>query len=163
MGYYGVFLGLQYQNNSAMRQSFDANQYDESQSIRIKVPLTIPYMSDNDDFQRVDGIFEHQGEFYRLVKQKYAQDTLTVICVRDNTNKKIHQALSNYVKSFSDNPADQQQNSKLTISFIKDYFPQTFSLKTDTDGWQRDVIKNTRPGDMASTFVTSVTHPPERG
>jgi hypothetical protein len=162
MGYHGIFLGMQYRNDNAMRKILDANKYDESQTVTLKIPISIPYMTDNLTFERVDGKFEHQGEHYRLVTQKYAKDTLTVVCVRDIENKKISQALSNYVKTFSDKASDQNQNSKITFNFIKDYLPQVFSLKSISPGWEVDVIAYGFYTNLIPSFEASVVHPPER-
>jgi hypothetical protein len=162
MGYYGVFLGMQYRNDVAMTEVLDADQYDDSQTFTIKIPVAVPYMADNIDFQRVDGKFEHQGEHYRLVKQKYANDTLTVVCVKDIENKRISQALSNYVKNFSDKAGDQNQNSNITVNFIKDYIPQTFSVKSLSFGWEVDVVQYGFYRNLIPSFEASVVHPPER-
>jgi hypothetical protein len=162
MGYYGVFLGMEYRNDLFMVRVLDANEYDDSQTITLKIPLVLPYMSDDANFQRVNGKFEHKGEHYRLVKQKFENDTLTVVCVRDHENKKICQALSNYVKTFSDEGSDQHKNSKVTLSFIKDFIPQKFCLSTLTPGWQIDVIRHGLVHHLIPTFTSSVLHPPER-
>lgn len=163
MGYYGVFLGMQYRNDAAMLKSLDADQYEESQTIRFRIPISLPYVNDNSGFQRVDGKFEHEGEYYRLVKQKYAKDTLTVVCVKDFENKRINQALSNYVKTFTDKATDQNHNSKATVSFIKDYLPQTLSLKSLSPGWEVNVIKDGYYNNLIASFSASIIHPPERG
>jgi hypothetical protein len=162
LGYYGVFLGLQYQHDAALGQQLDADQFDQSQAVTIQVPLTVPYMYNDTEFKRAEGTFEHNGESYRLVKQKYADDTLTMICVRDTENERIKDALSDYVMSFTDNAGDERQNSTLTVSFIKDYLPQTFSILTSSSGWQTEVINNTTAGNLIPTFTASVIHPPER-
>lgn len=162
MGYYGVFLGLQYRNDTAMTKMLDADQYNASQTVTIKLPVSIPYMNDNTDFERVDGKFEHQGEHYRLVKQKYANDTLTVVCVKDVENKRIDQALSNYVETFSDKAAHQNETSKVTVNFIKDYLPQVFSLKSISSGWEIDVAQYGFYIHLIPSFIVSVVHPPER-
>jgi hypothetical protein len=162
MGYYGLFLGLQYQNGIAMKKRIDSNQYDESQTLTIKIPMAVPYMSDNPDFERVDGIFEYNGEFYRFVKQKYARDTVTIVCIKDQENKRITDAITDYVKTFSNTPAHQQQHSKLLKTHIKDYIPQTCSLKPITSGWENDVTGNDCCNDLIPSFEVSVIHPPER-
>lgn len=162
MGYYGVFLGLQYRNDRALTNAFDADQYDDSQTVTIKIPVAIPYMTNQPDFERVDGKFEHQGEHYRLVKQKYGNDTLTVVCVRDAETKRINKALSEYVKNFSDQSADQNQHSNVTINFIKDYLPQTFSVRSLSTGWEADVVQYGFCINLIPTFEASVVHPPER-
>jgi hypothetical protein len=162
MGYYGVFLGLQYQNDVAMTRQLDSDQYDESQAVTFRIPLSVAYVGDDQDFKRVTGKFEHNGEFFRLVKQKYANDTLTIVCVRDAKDKRIQQELSKYVKTFSDTPAEQGQNSKLSVSFIKDYIAGNFSIQAITVGWQMDVINNSVDANFIPTFTASILHPPER-
>jgi hypothetical protein len=163
LGYYGVFLGLEYRNNIAMTTLFDRGGYDESNTVTIRLPLSLPYMTDNTEFERVDGLFEHEGEFYRLVKQKYSNDTLTVVCIKDVENKRIQKALSQYVKTFTDKTSDQQHSAKFSISFIKDYYFTPFSLKSVSDGWQSDVIINSYCRNLIPSFVASIVHPPERG
>lgn len=161
LGYYGVFLGLQYKNDLSMMRGLDAGHYDKSQTIEIKIPISLPYMPDQHEFARVDGKFNHGGEFYRLIEQKYAQDTLTVICIRDTQKELIHQALSDYVKTFADAPGDKQ-NSTLKLSFIKDYLPCAVSLTSQSEGWQTELGIDDRSNFIASTFVSGIVQPPER-
>jgi hypothetical protein len=153
---------MQYRNDLTMARILDANQFDDSKVLTLRIAVAIPYMTDQSDFQRVNGKFEHRGEFYRLLKQKYAKDTLTVICVRDHENERISEALSNYVKTFTDNGSDSNESQTIMVSFIKDFLPQTFSLLTLTSGWNSDIIKNSFVNDLTPTFTSSVIHPPER-
>jgi hypothetical protein len=163
MGYYGVFLGLQYKNDREMIQRFDSDDYSESETVTIKIPISIPYAFDQAEFERVDGKFEHEGEFYRLVKQKLSQDTLYVVCAKDQENKKIDEAMTSFVKTFTDKPVDTHSNSKIVISFIKDYIPQSFEVCQSNLGWVADVIRETACNNMTSSFCPSIIHPPERG
>lgn len=161
MGYYGVFLGLQYRNDVAMTKVLDSNTYDESQTLTIKIPVSIAYMPDG-EFERVDGKFQHEGEVYRMVKQKYAQDTLTVVCVKDHEDKRIDQALTNYVKTFTDKASEENSGSKISLTFIKDYLPQTFSVHSLSAGWINDVVHTSIDRTLIPAFHASVVHPPER-
>jgi hypothetical protein len=163
MGYYGVFLGLQYKNDRDMIQRLDQDDYSDSETVTIKIPISIPYASDTEDFERVDGKFEHEGEFYRLVKQRLSHDTLYVVVVKDQENKKIDEAITSFVKTFTDKPADSSSNSKIVISFIKDYLPHTFEVALGSLGWESDVVKETVCNILKSSFHPSITHPPERG
>jgi hypothetical protein len=97
LGYYGVFVGLQYQNERSQLKRFDADLYDESETFTIKVPISIPYAVDQSDFERVDGEFEHQGQIYRMVKQRLSNDTLHIVCIKDHHETRITQALKDYV------------------------------------------------------------------
>ena len=163
MGYYGVFLGLQYKNDKEMMQKFDAGEYSDSELVTIKIPITIPYAMDSKDFPRVDGEFKHNGEFYRLVKQKLSQDTLYVVCVKDHENKRIDEAMTSFVKTFTDKPVDNHSNAKIVITFIKDYIPQSFTVQHLALGWETDVVKESSCIVLKSSFISSIIHPPERG
>ena len=122
LGYYGVFMGLQFVNEKEMRALFDDDNFLPEEEITIKVPITVPYATDSREFTRVDGEFEHQGETYRMVKQRYISDTLHIVCVKDNTSKEIKQALNDYVKSFTDKPSSEKGSAKTIQNFIKDIF-----------------------------------------
>ena len=161
MGYYGVFMGLHYRNDLAVTSSLDSDTYDESRSIVIKVPVSVPYMLDQTNFERVNGTFEHNGEFYRLVKQKYANDTLNIVCIKDFAHKRIDQALTDYLKTFSDNTGDEK-SSKITINFLKDYLPINFSLCTILPGWSTNIQHTSAYGTLIPAFMVSIAHPPEK-
>jgi len=164
MGYYGIFVGMHYSNDQAMRRTLDADVYDQSQSITLKVSVSIPYMPDQVDFSRATGKFEHQGHLYRIVKQRYAQDTLTVICVRDIEHEKIDTMLTDYVKTFTDNATHESKGtgSKFSITFIKDYLPGSFCIRSTCDGWSAEVVLTTNRGTLVPSFTSSIVHPPER-
>jgi hypothetical protein len=162
MGYYGVFLGLQYRNDSVLTEALDANQYNASQTVTIRIPVAIPYMNNDTDFERVDGKFEHEGKYYRLIKQRYANDTLTIVCLQDLEAKRINDALSEYVNTFADNGSDQNKNTTISITFIKDYLSHDFSISTTSKGWESDVIKNSGCIGLIPSFTVSFVHPPER-
>jgi hypothetical protein len=162
MGYYGVFMGLKYKNDKDMILQLDAENYSESEEITIKVPISIPYATDSKSFERVNGNFKYNGELYRLVKQKLSQDTLYVVCVKDHKNKLIDEAITDFVKTFTDKPVDNHSNSKITISFIKDYIPQTFTLLRQSFGWESDVVKQSASRVFESAFYPSIIHPPEK-
>ena len=145
-----------------MIQKLDANNYNTSETITIKVPITIPYAYNSRDFERVDGKFEHNGEFYRLVKQRLYRDTLYYVCVKDHTSKRINQALISYVKTMTDEPVDQQKSAHTLPGFSKDFFSYAFSIDHISNGWEYEVVKNT----FVTVFIcdeypSSIFHPPE--
>jgi hypothetical protein len=163
LGYYGVFLGLQYQNSRQLSKGFDSGSYDESASVTIKIPLTVPYATNADEFQRVDGEFEHEGEIYRMVKQRFSQDTLFIVCVKDHAGKQISQALKDYVKTFADSPVDSKSQVKTVPSFIKDYIPVSNTFDASSEGWSSPVVYQSHTQIFIPSFCSSIVHPPERG
>jgi hypothetical protein len=162
MGYYGIFLGLQHKNDVAMIHRLDNGNYDNSNTITIKIPVAVPYANDDQEFHRVDGKFEYQGKFFRLVKQQYANDTLTVVCLKDSQDTKLNQALTNYVNSFAAQSGEQKSSSKFTIDFIKDYIPQNFAVQNVSLGWNIDLTQESFYGNLIPSYFSSIVHPPER-
>lgn len=145
-----------------MTERFDSEQYSESETITIEVPMSLPYGSDSMDFERVDGEFEYDGQHYRLIKQRYYKDTLYVVCVPDIYNKHISEAMHNYAKTFTDKPTGSHEQSKVPANFIKDYICQTFSIGNASCGWQRNISKNFFLIILITDFHPSIIHPPER-
>jgi hypothetical protein len=135
MGYYGLILGVKYQHIQSITQRLDQDRYRSDETVTIKVPVAIPYLLDT-EYERVDGEIEYNGEFFRLVKQKFANDTLHIVCIKDNRSKHMKQALAEYVKTFSDQPVNSKSATTLP-SPIKDYIPNDFSLATAALGWSR--------------------------
>jgi hypothetical protein len=162
VGYYGVFLGLQYKNNFAMARQLDAADADCNLTFEIKIPLTVAYAVDDQEFKRVSGQFAYQGEFYQMVKQKLAHDTLTVICLKDQQQKKIQGALADFVKTFTGTPATSS-SGKLLPSLIKDYLLRTLELRNLSTGWENSIYETNNCKIFIPSYSSTILHPPERG
>lgn len=162
LGFYGIFEGLNYRNKKMIIQRLDDQRYDEDQAITLKVPITIPYATNSKGYERVDGDFEYQGEFYHLVKQRLENDTLYVVCIKDAKSKKIHQALNDYVKTFTDKPIDAQSSGKILNTFLKDFLITSFEIKHLSNGWAFNAAQNPVVAVFIDSFAVSIVHPPER-
>ena len=162
LGYYAFFEGLQYQNKQQIIQRLDVADFDESETFTFKIPMTIPYATDSKEFERVDGEFEYNGEFFHMVKQRLYKDTLYIVCIRDNTSKQIHQALTDYVKTFSDQPVNSKGSTKILPSFIKDYFSNSAEINCALPEGSRILHNQVAPPVFIDSFFASVIHPPER-
>jgi hypothetical protein len=137
LGYYGIFVGLQFVNEKEMKALFDDDNFLPEEEITIKVPITIPYATDSREFTRVDGEFEHEGEVYRMVKKRYISDTLYIVCVKDNKSKEIKQALNDYVKTFTDKPSSEKGSTKTLQNLIKDYISCSTAIQSEQSGWNK--------------------------
>ncbi len=161
LGYYGVFLGLKYRNDHVKIRQLDAGNYSEAEAVMFKIPIAIPYAPDADDFERVDGQFVHEGHYYRMIKKKLAKDTLYVVCVKDTEQKRIHEALSDYVKTFTDQPGTGHPSGKAVVAFIKDYLITEFAICPTACGWSADIIRYGATKSFVDSFSSSLLHPPQ--
>ena len=144
-----------------MLNRFDGDSYDGSKVQTIKIPLTLAYPVQDNGFERINGEFQYQGEFYRLIKQRFYQDTLHIICIKDEQLKNIHEALTDYVKTFSDNPADAKSGSKIKIDFIKDYLGSTTSILHESSGWNYSLSYKREINQKQIIFLSIPSPPPE--
>lgn len=158
-GYYGVFMGLQYQNDREISTRLDQENYNPEETITIKVPLAIPYMGET-DFERVKGDFEYQGEIYKLVKQRLSHDTLSIICVRNETGKKIKVALADYVKTFTDKGQDAGHHSKVVPNFIKDFLPTEIVVEQSVTGWTKQLEFASFHQEVHTMNIVAISPPP---
>jgi predicted anti-sigma-YlaC factor YlaD len=53
MGYYGVMVGMQYRHSSELLQQFDADVYNRSQALAIKIPARASQEYQSLEFQRM--------------------------------------------------------------------------------------------------------------
>lgn len=162
LGYYGIFMGIQFVNEKEMRALFDDDNFLPEEEITIKVPITIPYATDSREFTRVDGEFEHEGEVYRMVKQRYISDTLHIVCIKDYKSKEIKQALHDYVKSFTDKPSSEKSSTKTVQNFIKDYISCSTILQSEVNGWNKELTHRTHAS-VYESLAIQLNSPPPKG
>lgn len=164
LGFVGLFMGLRYKTSLDLVQRLDNLDYSEDETITLSMPISIPYHMDSEEYERVDGEIEHEGEFYRLIKQKLVKDTLYIVCIKDSKSKRIKQAFADYVKSFTDKPSNTSHpTTNILSTFIKDYIPQVFQVESSSNGWTQEVSVSSNPVVLLSSFSASIVHPPERG
>jgi hypothetical protein len=161
MGYYALFWGLQAHHDKRLTNLLDSDSYDEQKAITIKIPVAIPYMMDQPDFTRTDGKFLHEDKYYRIVKQRYSQDTLYVVCIRDTSSEKIQHTLSDYVSGLSDHPQDSGDASKAFGSVIKDFIAHSCQSSSSITGWAREVTEKIHSQSHYSIPGEPVIQPPE--
>lgn len=123
-GYYIIYLGWHAKAEVEMAARIDDERYSEEETVTIAIPFNLPYQSEESTFKRVHGDFQHNGEFYKLVKQKIQNDTLFIVCIKDHEEKQASKFMADMVKTSSDAPASSS-TMKLLNNLIKDYMKIT--------------------------------------
>jgi hypothetical protein len=159
MGYYGIFAGLQYSNSREMMRQFDAGTYNPEHVRTFKVYF--PSNTNSENFERIDGEFEKNGEVYRLVKQRLFRDTFHIVYIKDITGTAIRNAMNDCAKTFSEQTSDEDSNTVLPI-FIKEYLTRPFFIDHISFGYQQAVRKESYTPVFIGSFISSIVHPPER-
>ncbi len=117
-----------------MQQKFDNDNYDEANTVTLKIPITLPYPVYTNGFERVNGEFEYEGLHYKLVKHKLEGDTLHIVCYKDYQSKRISTAIQDFSKISSDttSPKSPLHSSGKLIS---DYDVTLLGEITSGYGW----------------------------
>lgn len=161
MGYYFIIVGIGLENDVRARRALDEDVYDVSKAVTLRIPIALPYQYDNADFMRVEGKFLHNGKSYRLIKQKYASDTLTVVCIEDEQDRQIQQALADVAGSYTDSAADNGTPSKSQSLFIKEYIGGGRALISSNMGWVMDLPQLFIARLQDDVFLPMIPDPPE--
>ncbi len=160
LGFFGLFVGLRYKSAIDLVERLDKQEYLDDETVTLRIPMSLPYHLDS-EYERVDGEIEHNGDFYRLVKQKLQKDTLYIVCIKDYDSKRIKQALTDYVKTFTDKPVDAKNTGKFLTNFIKDFLPTSIEISPASAGWNYAVTSAGIIDSFSSRSLAVVSPPPQ--
>ncbi len=161
IGYYGVFLGLKYNLAQQVVDNLDANNFNSQDLVEFQIAVSLPYMPDQANYERVDGLIEVEGKYYRLVKQRYAGDTLHLVCLPDNDQQKIHKAIEDYVSTFTAPDASQGKQIDLSKSLSKDYFVSKTMMEKSASGGSYTVEQSDYVVSNYSCYLSVLAPPPK--
>lgn len=88
----------------------------------LEIPMTLPYMADEEEFRPSNTRFEKDGQHFRAVKQRYVNDTLQIVYVPDTTKNSLDNTIKTWISSLvQDELPDSGNNTLLSKTFVKDY------------------------------------------
>lgn len=158
-GYYLMFWALRYQSNVELQKHLDADDYGDGEAVVLRIPITLPYQINKEEFERVNGEFEYQGEYYKLVKQKLENDTLSVVCIKNNREKQIVSTMADFTKQSNELPTSAAL--KMLGSFLKEYRRSNDLQMISCDGWHV-TIPFSNPSFSTLSPVFPVVAPPPK-
>lgn len=83
-GYRLFTAWLEQSSNARQDAQLDDNEYEESQLVAIKIPVThLSYYINSREYERVKGQIEVGGVQYKYVKRRIYNDSLEVLCIPD--------------------------------------------------------------------------------
>ncbi|MDR7131140.1 hypothetical protein J2X69_003500 [Algoriphagus sp. 4150] len=90
----------------------------------LKIPLSMPYASDQEEFHITNISFEKDGQHFRVIKQRYQSDTLYMVYVPDIAKGNLNTTIRQWISSLTQDETPHQNGNSLLIKlFIKDYTP----------------------------------------
>ncbi len=163
-GYYAFYFSVDYHLESKWIEQIYGTDEDLLLERLMEIPLSAPYMSNQDEFQPTNTKFEKDGKYFRAIKQRYQNDTLQVIYVPDTARKLLDNTVKRWISSLTDDDTPQDQSGKLSAKlFAKDYLqPECYTLTPPSRMGYENTI-----GFIFSTYMspyfTLDSPPPQQG
>lgn len=120
IGSYGIIASLEMIHQQKISDELDQDQFAGSDAITLRIPFSLPYPTFNDSYERASGRIEYDDQIYYMVKQKFHNDTLFIVCVKDIKSAEIQTALENVAASMTDTP-HKNSSGKLVSLQVKDF------------------------------------------
>jgi hypothetical protein len=139
-GYYIFFWGLHYTASARLSDKLDKGNYSGDETYEFKIPFSIPYPIYDNGFDRAHGELEFGGEFYTLVKQKLANDTLYIVCIKNHKKEQLAKAFAEYADASNDTgKSANKAGNELLSKLIKDFNGTSMPGVIHGEGWSRNL------------------------
>jgi len=112
-----------------LQTRLDDNDYEESQLISLKVPIThLSYYHNSAEFETVSGKIEVEGVQYKYVKRRIFNDSLEVLCIPDAAAMKLKAAKNQFfafVNGLQQGGHEKKQSAHANVSrdLSSEYYP----------------------------------------
>jgi hypothetical protein len=121
--------------SATLESQLDNDNYDETQLISIKIPVTyLPYYNNSISYERIDGQIEIEGVQYKYVKRRIYNDSLEMLCIPDHNVMKLLSAKNEFFKFVNDlqHPGQNKNtNSGSSKNITTDYETTNEELNID--------------------------------
>lgn len=101
VGYYGIAEYLSSRSEQELQYRLDADQYQDSELVTFKFPLSLPYFNTY-HFESIRGQLEFNGISYSYVKYRVCNDSLELKCIPNLQRTRVMNARDAFFKMAND-------------------------------------------------------------
>jgi hypothetical protein len=130
-GYQLLSLYWQQRAESKLEASLDRNDYDESELLSVKIPISnLAYYNGSTSFVRVDGHVDINGVRYNYVQRRLFKDSLELLCIPNTTAMDIQKVKNEFFRQVNDLQQHNQgkKSNSPVKDFSKDYTPTAMDV-----------------------------------
>jgi hypothetical protein len=162
VGYYSFLVVLKDQMQLASEAKIKSSLNEPGAHLILRIPVAIPYSSNSDGYQSAKGTFVYEGKVYQTIKRQLYNDTLYVVCLRDDQTTEANQKINDYANSFSGSDAKDGHSTDLTLftSLAKYYVTPLVAIHAYSPEWS--LCEKTTDIENLQIFCISqfIFHPP---
>ena len=160
-GYYAFLVILRDHTAQASVRKIQSNINEPGGNMIIKVPLALPYAGNSEEYVSAAGDFTYEGKVYQIMKQRFYNDTLYIVCVHDYNTTEADKKIDGYTQSFSG--CDQEHSScfELNTFFTKYDIPAQYAIRSYNAGWVMDFKYTTLSYCYKEFYKPTIFRPPQ--
>ena len=156
---FGYFIS---QSDKQIVQRLDNNQFSQSELVEVKVKLNLPYMTAFGEYERIDGEYELDGQYYKYVQRKILNDTLYLLCLPDHPKSNLEKGKNEYAAHANEMPSKDHQSSSVKKGiFTGEYGCQMKPASVELFSVVVNVFTPIVSTDLTDTFIDSDCQPPD--
>ena len=167
IGYRLVSSWLEEKANDRLEEKLDMKDYDDSQLVSFKIPITnLSYYNNSNQFVRVDGQIEINSVQYKYVKRRIYNDSVELCCIPDQIVMKLHSAKDEFFKLVNDlqNTGENKKSgshSSSSKNVLSEYYSASdlFGLKRFSIIFSRNSYSYAE--NLCSTYSRTTEQPPD--
>jgi hypothetical protein len=126
-GYYLVYMVYQHQVEQKWKHRVYQDGFGEQMMMRV--PMKLPYVFDQEDYQLTNISFKKDGFSYRVIKKRFVEDAFELIYVPDKDKIKLEINFRSWVITMVPNGSRDGNGEKvLSKSTLKDYLPSSVKI-----------------------------------
>ena len=131
LGYDLVFSFMNRHLQDVARQNIDLGRYDATKLKEIRVDLGLPYPTDWNEFEKVNGTVTVNGVVYEFVERKYEKGQMVYRVLPNVKSTGLQQTRNAWMARSVDNePADDAASLPLNISHFK-----KLNIESTVEAW----------------------------
>ena len=137
INWYGYRIVAEYFENRVadeMQAELDNDRYAEADLFTIKIPLSLPYTTNYQNYEKMEGNIQVNGISYQYVKRRVFNDTLELKCIPNTAKTTIRNARDEFSKlanDFVNLSASKKSSNSHTHNFK--YSIQDFTVEHSFD------------------------------
>jgi hypothetical protein len=158
-GYRLLSSFLQERADVQLQSRVDRQQYDLSQLISVRVPVThLSYYNNSPEFERVDGRIEIDGVPCEYVERRIFNDSVEYLCLPNQAALKIRVSGDDYFKLVNDKLPDSKPG--VQKSFVGDPYTVTEAFRFNKLSFAVVVLTDPRFFCLPSVTLSVDERPP---
>jgi hypothetical protein len=146
-GYQLLFKHFEEKSSSHFIEKLDNHAYNETELIEIKVPISLPYQSNWDSYQRYDGEVVINGVHFNYVKRKLVNDSMSFLCIPNKDKMDVIDAGNVFYALVNDLQGSQRNHEEVPspLAKLSKIFFTEYSSAQDFQSIH-SLFNNTSPG-----------------